>query len=91
MTVEVSVVVPTFNRLQLLDRCLAGLVAQAFDPSAYEIIIADDAASDRTRHQVEDWRSRCLQTGPTIHYLPVRTRTVRPPPAMPGGDSPRGG
>ena len=43
------------------------------------------------RHQVEDWRSRCLPTGPTIHYLPVRTRTVRPPPAMPGGDSPRGG
>ena len=47
MTVEVSVVVPTFNR-PLLDRCLAGLVAQAFDPSAYEIVIADDAASDRT-------------------------------------------
>lgn len=71
MTVEVSVVVPTFNRPQLLERCLAGLVAQAFDPSAYEIVIADDAASERTRRQVEDWRSGCLQTGPAIHYLPV--------------------
>ncbi|HEX2281306.1 MAG TPA: glycosyltransferase [Thermomicrobiales bacterium] len=72
MTVEVSVVVPTFERPELLELCLAALVAQTFDPSAYEIVIADDAASERTRHQVEDWRRRCLLTGPPIHYLPVR-------------------
>ena len=72
MTVEVSVVVPTFKRLDLLERCLAALVAQIFDPSAYEIVVADDAVSESTRRQVEDWRSRCLLTGPAIHYLPVR-------------------
>ena len=72
MTIEVSVVVPTFNRPQLLDRCLAGLVAQTFDASAYEIVIADDAASESTRRQVEGWRSRFLQSGPAIHYLAVR-------------------
>ena len=32
VTIEVSVVVPTFKRPQLLDRCLAALVAQTFDP-----------------------------------------------------------
>jgi glycosyltransferase involved in cell wall biosynthesis len=72
VTIEVSVVVPTFNRPQLLERCLEGLVAQAFDPTAYEVVIADDAASDSTRRQVEAWRSRFLQSGPAIHYLPVR-------------------
>ena len=71
MTVEVSAVVPTSNRPQLLDRCLAGLVAQTFDPTAYEIVIADDEASESTRRQVEEWRSRFLQIGPAIHYLPV--------------------
>jgi glycosyltransferase involved in cell wall biosynthesis len=70
--IEVSVVVPTFKRRQLLDRCLAALVAQTFDPSAYEIVIADDAASETTRRQVEDWRNRCPQTEPAVHYLPVR-------------------
>jgi glycosyltransferase involved in cell wall biosynthesis len=70
--IEVSVVVPTFKRPQLLDRCLAALVAQTFDPSAYEIVIADDAANETTRRQVEDWRNRCPQTGPAVHYLPVR-------------------
>jgi glycosyltransferase involved in cell wall biosynthesis len=72
VTLEVSVVVPTFERPELLERCLAALVAQTFDPSAFEIVIADDAASDCTRRQVEHWRSRCLRTGPAIHYLPVR-------------------
>ncbi len=72
MTVEVSVVVPTFKRPELLQRCLAALVAQTCDPSTYEIVIADDAASESTRRQVEDWRRRCLLTGPAIHYLPVR-------------------
>jgi glycosyltransferase involved in cell wall biosynthesis len=72
VTIEASVVVPTFNRPELLDRCLAGLVAQTYDPTAYEIVIADDAASESTRRQVEEWRSRCRQTGPAVHYLPVR-------------------
>ena len=71
MTVDVSVVVPTFNRRDLLDRCLSALVAQSIGPSSYEIIIADDAASETTRCQVEDWRNRCAAAGPAITYLPV--------------------
>jgi glycosyltransferase involved in cell wall biosynthesis len=71
VTIEVSVVVPTSNRPQLLDRCLAGLVTQLFGTTSYEIVIADDEASESTRRQVEEWRSRFLQIGPAIHYLPV--------------------
>jgi glycosyltransferase involved in cell wall biosynthesis len=51
--VRVSVVVPTYRRPALLGRCLAALLAQDFDPSGYEIVVADDAASDDTRRQVE--------------------------------------
>ena len=51
----VSVVVPTYRRPELLDRCLAALAAQEFDPSSFEVIVADDAASDATRRQVEGW------------------------------------
>jgi glycosyltransferase involved in cell wall biosynthesis len=73
MTVEISVVVPTYNRPDFLDRCLAALVAQRCDREAYEIVIADDAASEQTQRQVEAWRERCRESGPAIHYLPVRT------------------
>jgi glycosyltransferase involved in cell wall biosynthesis len=71
VTIAVSVVVPTFRRPALLDRCLAALVAQDYDPNGYEIVIADDAASEETRRQVATWSERCRKTGPAIHYLPI--------------------
>ncbi len=77
MTVCVSVVVPTCNRPELLNRCLAALVAQNFDPTAYEIIVVDDAVSEATQRLVKDWAERIgfnPQTNkgnPQLHYIPV--------------------
>ncbi|HEY7060971.1 MAG TPA: glycosyltransferase [Chloroflexota bacterium] len=51
----VSVVVPTYNRPDLLERCLAALVAQDLDPAAYEIVVADDAARPATDALVARW------------------------------------
>jgi glycosyltransferase involved in cell wall biosynthesis len=71
MTIFVSVVVPTFKRPDLLHRCLTALLAQDFDPTSYEIIIVDDAASDETRRQVECWAERVRSCGHTLRYIPV--------------------
>src|SRR4051794_28592888 len=69
--VRVSVVVPTYRRPELLGRSLAALVAQDFDPSAFEVLICDDAGSEDTRRQVE---SIAAGSRPTIRYLPVMGR-----------------
>lgn len=63
-----SVVVPTCRRSDLLERCLAALVAQDLEPRHYEIIVADDACLDATREQVECWAGRAPVT---IRYLAV--------------------
>jgi GT2 family glycosyltransferase len=55
---DVSVVVPTCRRPELLERCLSALVRQSLCQDRYEIIVADDAASPETRAQVERWRGR---------------------------------
>jgi glycosyltransferase involved in cell wall biosynthesis len=67
----VSVVVPTYKRPELLARCLTALVAQGFDPAAYEILIADDAGSEETRRQVEEFAANSRLA---IHYLAVTDR-----------------
>jgi glycosyltransferase involved in cell wall biosynthesis len=54
----ISVVVPTYRRPDLLDRCLAALADQEFDPSDWEIIVADDAGCQATRRQVDEWAGR---------------------------------
>jgi GT2 family glycosyltransferase len=72
MSVEVSVVVPTYRRPELLERCLAALVAQDFDPHAYEIIVADDGDEARTRAVVER-RAKATGGAPAIRYVAVTT------------------
>lgn len=67
----ISVVVPTFKRPMLLDRCLEALLAQDFDPSGYEIIIVDDAACEQTKRQVEQYANRVEMDGYTIRYFAV--------------------
>ncbi|HEY9668955.1 MAG TPA: glycosyltransferase [Coleofasciculaceae cyanobacterium] len=59
--IRVSVVVPTFKRPELLSRCLTALSQQDFEPTAYEVIIVDDAASEETKQLVENWRSAQTQ------------------------------
>lgn len=81
MTVRVSVVTPTYRRPAQLAACLERLVNQTLPPSEYEIIIADDEPSLRTRDCVEAFRRR---QGPSLTWVPV-TRTQGPAAARNAG------
>ncbi len=70
MSLRISVVVPTYKRPDLLERCLGALVAQDFDPHLYEIIVADDAAEPRVRHLVARWTAK-TNGAPMIRYVAV--------------------
>ena len=49
----VSIVVPTYNRPKLLERCLIALLNQDYDPARYEILVVDDAVNPETQAIVE--------------------------------------
>jgi glycosyltransferase involved in cell wall biosynthesis len=73
MTLAVSVVVPTYRRAALLQRCLEALLAQDIDPTAYEVIVVDDAACEQTRQLVARVaQEHCaVKRGIPVCYLPV--------------------
>jgi glycosyltransferase involved in cell wall biosynthesis len=48
----VSVVVPTYKRPQLLQRCLRALAAQSLPRADFEVIVVDDGHSDSTQRVV---------------------------------------
>lgn len=75
-SVLVSVVVPTYERPDLLARCVDALARQSYPRQAYEVLICDDAASAATRRQVEALGQAC-QGRPAVRYLPV-TQTQGP-------------
>jgi glycosyltransferase involved in cell wall biosynthesis len=70
--IRASIVVPTYRRPDLLERCLAALVDQDFDPHRFEIIVADDGDDPRTRTLVQRWTRRTAGA-PRVAYVPVRT------------------
>lgn len=67
---QISVVVPTYNRPDLLDRCLRALAAQVFDATRFEIIIVDDGPHQATQNVAEKWSRELKVTGPRVIYIP---------------------
>src|SRR5690606_33661877 len=70
---SVSVVVPTWRRADLLDRCLAALAAQQFPPTAFEIIVSSDGPCVPTRRLCAAWQSRLERAGgPALTHVSLR-------------------
>ncbi|MBW4557552.1 MAG: glycosyltransferase [Trichormus sp. ATA11-4-KO1] len=59
----VSVVIPTFNRANLLPRAISSVLAQTF--SNFELIIVDDGSTDNTDEVVKNF------IDPRIRFLPL--------------------
>ena len=60
MTAQVSVIVPTFNRAQMLQQCVTSLLRQTQPPQ--EIIVVDDGSTDDTAAVVR-------RMPPPVRYL----------------------
>jgi GT2 family glycosyltransferase len=73
MSPALSVVIPTFRRPDLLERCLAAAASQDLDRQAYEIIVVNDGPDAVTRHLVES-RAQRMTAGPRIRYLAMPGR-----------------
>lgn len=72
MPIKISVVVPTYNRLSLLSRCLDALAAQDFVKAEYEIIIVIDGPSDNVIQLMEIAAYRYSGHDIKIHSTPQK-------------------
>jgi glycosyltransferase involved in cell wall biosynthesis len=62
---KASVIVPTYNRREYLERTLQGLLKQTFPRHAFEIIVVDDCSTDDTA----DFMKRIVGADPDLVYL----------------------
>jgi glycosyltransferase involved in cell wall biosynthesis len=80
MAYDVSVVIPTYNRLEVLTEVLQGLEFQHEAPP-FEVIVVDDGSTDGTSHWL---RNRSFgfppprpPSGTGIHHLALRISRSR--------------
>lgn len=59
---DVSIVIPTYNRKKVLKRCLELLFAQNYPKDKYEIILVDDGSTDGTDKMVASLNPPCRFT-----------------------------
>jgi glycosyltransferase involved in cell wall biosynthesis len=52
----ISVVISTYNRVEVLPRALTSATSQDLDPEQYEVIVVDNNSTDGTREVVESLR-----------------------------------
>lgn len=50
---ECTVIIPTYNRGAVVERCVEALLAQSCRADAYEIIISDDGSEDDTKKRAD--------------------------------------
>ncbi len=55
---SISAIICTHNRARFLDRALSSLTAQSLCQNDYEVIVVDNASSDRTSEVVRAWQAR---------------------------------
>src|SRR5262245_22896258 len=63
--IEVSIVIPTRNRVDDLRACLRGLAALDFPREKFEAIVCDDGSEEEIGSVVDEFR----QTGLDVRYL----------------------
>jgi GT2 family glycosyltransferase len=63
---RISVVIPTYNRLDTLRHVIPSLVGQSLRSDAYEVIVADSRSTDGTAEYLAD----VARTAPNVRHLP---------------------
>lgn len=67
---DISVVIPTLDRLDSLERCLAALVAQDFKGERFEVVVADAGFDSKVRQVVGRW-AMLTRGAPLLRYVPA--------------------
>ncbi len=52
----ISLIVPSYNRLPILKKCLAALEVQTISPESFEVIVIDDGSSDGTEELMRQYQ-----------------------------------
>jgi len=59
LSIEASIIIPTYNRKNILKRSLGHLFKQTYPAAKYEIIVVDDGSVDGTTEMIKTLRPPC--------------------------------
>ena len=76
-TPDCSVIIPTYNRREVLRRCLDALAAQTEPAGCFEIVVGDDGSTDGTAAMVTAWAAGAAVHVRYFHQLNAGANAAR--------------
>jgi len=71
--IEASIIIPTYNRKNILKKCLSALFNQSYPKDKYEIILVDDGSTDKTEEMLASLSPPCR-----LNYISNKKRLGQP-------------
>jgi len=71
--IEASIIIPTYNRKNILKKCLEALFNQSYPKDKYEIILVDDGSTDKTNEMIASLCPPCR-----LNYIRNKKRLGQP-------------
>lgn len=71
--IDASVIIPSYNRKEILQECLKALFNQSYPENKYEIILVDDGSTDGTEKMISE-----LNTPSNLTYIRNEKRIGQP-------------
>lgn len=65
--IKISIIIPTYNRIDDLKDCLSSILSQAINP--YEVIVVDDSETDSIKEFLAKKRQKFFETSINILYI----------------------
>lgn len=73
-TPKVSVIIPVFNDVQRLSRCLDALEKQTYPKDSYEVVVVDNASTVDIRTPVSNYSQACYEYEPKAGSYAARNK-----------------
>ena len=79
---SLTVVIPTYNRAPILEKCLEALAAQTISSRSFQVVVADDGSTDDTKERVQRFEGNIFREvryirQPNSGQNAARNRAVR--------------
>lgn len=71
MSKKLSIVIPSYNIEERIDRCLSSILESTANKDDYEVIVIDSSDKDKTFEKLKVWRDKHINL--TVQHLPRKT------------------
>jgi len=75
--VDLSIIIVSYNTAKITKNCIESILKSVKDQINYEIIVVDNASTDNSLHEIQDFKIRIIKNRDNIGFARANNQAVR--------------